>query len=272
MGGAMRTPMKIILQVLALIGVLSVVGMIILVLLLPTLIKTGVETMGAKVLGVPVTLEDVDLSLPSGWTIQAGLKQLTIGNPEGYETANAVSLPYVQVRVDWSSLLCETVIVEEVLIAGPRVTFERFKLGSNLSDIQRNVKRNVQSDSDDAQAEDHKEGYEEEEESEPRVHIKKVTMKDTAMNVSLMGGKSGVVQLSLPDLELHDIGKSSEGAGLRESLAIIFNAVYAATIDAVTQSGTRFPVSVEQLGKSAGDLGKEVEKAGRKLLKGLFKQ
>ena len=260
------------MSVLVLTGVLVAVGMIILALSLTTLITTGVETVGARVLGVPVTLEDVDLSLLSGWsTMQVTLKQLTIDNPEGYETAHAFSFPHVQVQVDWRSLLTDTVIVEDVLITGPSITFERLRLGSNLNDIQDNVTRNVQSDSDDEHAEGREEDDEEEEESEPRVHIKRVTLKDAEINVSLFGGKRGVMQLSLPDLVLHDIGKASGGASFREASAQIFRAMYTAILKAVMQSGALIPKGVEQLGQSARDVGKSLEKAGKELLKGLFK-
>ena len=51
-----------------------------------TLVKSGIETMGPKVLGVPVTLEDADIDLVSGTTVQAGLTRLVIKNPEDYET------------------------------------------------------------------------------------------------------------------------------------------------------------------------------------------
>ncbi len=263
--------MKIFLRALALTGVLAVVGIVLLALSFTTLVKAGVETMGAKVLGVPVTLEDVDLSLSSDRSIlQADLTQLTIANPEGYETAHALSLPSVQVRVDWASLLDETVVVESVRIVKPRVTFERLRLGSNLNDLRRNVVRNVGSDSDDAD-DDAREERDEDEESEPRVHIKRLTLEDAELAVSLLGGTRGVMQVPLPDLELRDIGKPSEGAGLREASAKIFHALYAAVLKAVTQSGTVIPDKIKELGQSAGDLGKSMEKAGKELLKGLLK-
>ncbi len=273
MRGTRRTPMKIFLYALVLTGALAVAGVVVFVLSLTTLIQKGVETMGPRVLGVPVTLDDVDLSLlPGGTAIQVSLKQLTIGNPEGYETASAVSLPHVRVRVDWKSLLSDTVVIEDVLIEGPRITFERFKLGSNLRDIQHNVTRHVQSDSDDAEDEEREAGHEEDEESDSRVHIKTVRLQDAEMNVSLLGGQRGVMQLPLPDLVLHDIGKASGGASLREASAQIFSAMYTAIINTVTKAGTLLPKGVEQLGQSAADLGKKVEKAGKALLKGLFKQ
>ena len=265
-----RTPMKMALLALGLTAAIAVVGIIVLALSLSTLIKTGVERMAPKILGVPVTLEDVDISLRSATSVQASLTQLTIGNPKGYETEHALSVPNIRIQFDWPSLLADTIIVEEVLIAEPSITFERLRLGSNLHDIQANITRNIQSDSDDEHAEEREEGYEKEEESESRVHIKIVTLKDAAMNVNLLGGKRGAMRLPLPDFTVRDIGKASEGASLPEASATIFDALYAAIIKAVTKSGTVSLESAQQLGQSAMDLGKAVEKAGKKLLKGLL--
>ena len=93
-------------------------------------LKAGSRPWAPKVLGVPVTLEDVDIALLSGKNMRAGLTQLVINNPEGYETASAVSLPDIRVHVDWNSLLTDTVIVEEVLIVAPAITFEWSLRGS----------------------------------------------------------------------------------------------------------------------------------------------
>ena len=52
-------------------------------------------------------------------------------------------------QVDRNSLLTDTVVVEEVLILEPAMTFEWSLRGSNLGTIQENVKRNTRSGSDD---------------------------------------------------------------------------------------------------------------------------
>ncbi len=264
--------MKVFLRFLVLIGVLGVIAIIIVGMSLNALVKTGVETMGPKVLGVPVTLEDVDISLLSGGTaMRASLNDLIIENPEGYETAYAFSLPSIRMRVDRDSVLTDTIIVEEILIEGPAITFEGSLLGSNLGDIQDNIKRNTRAGSDD-EAEQKNETHEEGEEPEKKVHIKKVTVKNAKINLSLFGGQSETIQLALPDFELRDIGKESGGTSFQKASAKIFNALYAAIIKAVTTSGKLIPKGLEQLGQSAEDLGKSAEKVGKELLKGLFKK
>ncbi|MXX11106.1 MAG: hypothetical protein F4Z68_06895, partial [Nitrospira sp. SB0667_bin_9] len=143
--------MKVFVRFLVLVGVIGLLALVFVSLSLNALVKGGIETVGPRILGVPVTLEDVNVTLLSGTSMHAGLTGLTVNNPEGYETSSAVSLPEIQIKVDWNSLLTDTVIVEEVLIVKPAVTFEWSLRGSNLATIHENVKRNMGSGSGDNQ-------------------------------------------------------------------------------------------------------------------------
>ena len=244
--------MKVVVRLLVLIGVVGIVAVVLVGLSLNALVKSGIETMGPQVLGVPVTLEDVDIALLSGKNMRAGLTQLVINNPEGYKTAFAVSLPDIRVHVDRNSLLTDTVIVEEMLIVAPAMTFEWSLRGSNLGTIQENLKRNTRSGGNG------REKGEKHEEPEKTIHIKKVIVKDAIINVSFTGGQSEVVQLPLPDLELRDIGNPSGGTTFSQASAVIFDEIYGAIIKAVMKSGILLPQGVEQLGKSLGKMGKEL--------------
>lgn len=251
--------MKVFVRLLVLLGVVGLLALVLVSLSLNALVKGGIETMGPRILGVPVTLEDVDVTLLSGTSMQAGLTQLVVKNPEGYETAFAVSLPEIRVDVDWHSLLTDTVIVEEVLIVAPGITFEWSLEGSNLGTIHENVKRNTRSGAEDngrGKGEEHKEGQE----FDKTVHIKKVTVKDAVINVSFIGGQDEVTRLPLPDLELRDIGNPSEGTTFSQASAVIFDAIYEAINKAVMKPGVLLPQGVEQLGKSIGKMGKELLK------------
>ena len=256
-----KAPMKVFVRLLVLIGGLGIIAVVLVGLMLNALVKGGVETMGPQLLGVPVTLEDAEIALLSGTSAQAGLTQLVVKNPEGYETAYAVSVPEIRVQVDRHSLLTDTVIVEEVLIVAPAITFEWSLRGSNLGTIQENVKRHTRADPDDDEEKDEK--HEEDEESDKTVHVKKVMVKDAMINVSFTGEKSEVIRVELPDLELRDIGNLSGGTTFSHASAVIFEKIYDAILKTVMQSGILIPQGVEQLEKS-------VEKMGKELLKGLF--
>lgn len=257
-----RIQMKVFVRFLVLIGVLGIIAVVFVSLSLNALVKGGIETMGPRILGVPVTLEDADVTLLSGTNMHAGLTGLVVNNPEGYETASAVSLPEIRIKVDWNSLLTDTVIVEEVLIVKPAITFEWSLEGSNLGAIHENVKRNTGSGYDD---DDQEKGEtpEETQEFDKSVHVKKVTVKDAIINVSFVGGQNEVTRLPLPDLELRDIGNPSGGTTFSQASAVIFEQIYDAIDKAVMKPGILLPQGVEQLGKSIGKMGKE-------LLEGLF--
>ena len=158
-------------------------------------------------------------------------------------------------HVDRNSLLTDTVIVEEMLIVAPAMTFEWSLRGSNLGTIQENLKRNTRSDGNGREK---GEKHEEKEEFEKTIHIKKVMVKDAIINVSFTGGQSEVVQLPLPDLELRDIGNPSGGTTFSQASAVIFDEIYGAIIKAVMKSGILLPQGVEQLGKSLGKMGQEL--------------
>ncbi len=262
--------MKFFLRFIFLVSLLAFIALLVLSMSINALVKGGVETMGPKVLGVPITLEDVDISLLSGGTdIRASLDQLIIKNPEGYETDYAFSLPTIRVRVDRDSVLTDTVVIKEILIENPAITFEGSLLGSNLGDIQDNVKRSTQSDSDD-KTEEKTEKQKDGKEAEKNIHIKLVTMKNAKINLSLFGGQAEAIELTLPDFELRDIGKESGGTSFQKASAKIFDAIYAAIIKAVMKSGKLVPKSLEQFGKTAEEIGQSAEKVGKELLKGLF--
>jgi hypothetical protein len=266
--------MKYLVKFLLLIVGLGIVAIIVVSMSLNGLVKSGVETMGPKMMGVPVTLGEVDISLLSGGTeMRASLNELIIKNPEEYETDYAFSLPSIRIRVNRNSVLTDTIIVEEILIDGPAITFEGSLLGSNLGDIQGNLTRNTRPVSNhEGKEEEKNDKHEEGDEPEPekKVHIKKVTIKNATINLSLFSGKIDPIQLTLPDFELHDIGKESGGASFQKASAKIFDAIYASTIKAVMKSGKLIPKSLEEFGKTAEELGKSAEKVGKELLKGLF--
>lgn len=255
--------MKALVKVLLLIGVLGCLALVLVVMSFSTLVKSGIETMGPKVLGVPVTLGDVDIWV-SGTTVQAGLTRLIIKNPQGYKTRSALSLPHVRAHFDWNSVLADTVLVEDVLIIEPAITFEwSLRRGSNLSRIRENVTRNTQS-GPDAKVKEKGDTHEKGENSETTVYIKKVTIKDAIINVSLIGGENQIIQLPLDDFELRDIGNPSEGTTFSNALAVIFDELlHRAIIKAVKKTGMLIPKGVLQLGQSVGKIGKE-------LWKGLF--
>ena len=270
--------MKVFFRFLILVAVLGIIGIIIVGMSLNALVKTGVEAMGPKVLGVPVILKEADISLLSGGKdMRVSLNELIIKNPDEYETDYAFSLSKIRVIVDRNSLLTSTVVIDEIIIDSPVITFEGSLLGSNLGDIQDNLKRSTGSEPDDEveeKTEKHEDAEEPKkhgdgEESEKHVHIKKLTMRNAKINLSLFGKQTEAIFLTLPDFKLRDIGKASGGTSFPKASAKIFDAIYGAVIKAVSKPGKLIPKSFEQFRETAEEIGKSAEKFGKELLKGL---
>jgi hypothetical protein len=105
-------------------------------------VSTTINTLGPKVTQTPVSVEAVDLSLTSGSGTITGLK---VGNPQGYESENIFELGEILVDVKPTSLTSDTIIVEKVHINGPKISYEKTLQGSNLKDLQNNIKAFTQS-------------------------------------------------------------------------------------------------------------------------------
>ena len=260
--------MKVFVRFLILVAVFGIIGIIIVGMSLNALVKTGVETMGSKVLGVPVTLKEADISLLSGGKdMRTSLNELIIENPAGYKTDYAFSIPSVHVLVDRNSVLTNTVVIDEIMLDGPVITFESLSLGSNLGNIQDNLKRNTGSESDDGEGEK-TEKHADGEEPEKNVHIKKVTMRNARINLILFDGQKKAIHLSLPDFQLWDIGKASERTSFPKVSAKIFDAIYEVVMKAVTAPDKPFDQFGELLKNEK--IKKSADRLGRELLKGLL--
>ena len=62
-----------------------------------------------------------------------------VGNPEGYQTPSAIKLGDIALAVEPGSLLSDTLVVDEINIQAPEITFEGTLSGNNLSKILQNL-------------------------------------------------------------------------------------------------------------------------------------
>jgi hypothetical protein len=118
--------------------VVLVVGAVVFVFSnLESLVKTAVEEVGADVTKVKVSLNKADISVQSG---TAALTGLNVGNPTGFKSDYAFQLGVVSVALDTSSIGKQPIVIKEVRITGPKVTYElNAQGGSNVDTIKRNV-------------------------------------------------------------------------------------------------------------------------------------
>jgi len=250
------------------IAVIAVPVLIIVVLLvifssLNRIVKAGVETMGPKVTGTGVTLDKVGISPFSG---QGALGGLRIGNPEGFNTPNAFELGKVSVSIDPRSLRSDTIVIREILIDAPEITFEGDLSGSNISRIRKNIesfssKRPPAAEAEPAPEKPAKAGK--------KVQIDRFTFKNGKVELAATLVKGEMISAPLPDIELTDIGKESGGATLAEAINQVFPAIYKAITEAVMSSDKLLKESVEALEDTAKGVRETAEGEASKLIKGV---
>jgi len=260
-----------VLAILAAVAVvLFIVGVLVVYLSFGSIVKKGAETMGPKVLGAAVQLEDVDFSLFSG---SLDLRGLVVGNPEGFNTDSAFRLGRVHVKLVPSSVMGNTIHIQEILIDSPEVTYEMSLKGSNIGAI----KKNVEAFTGGAPAEQPGPTPKEEKAAGPgkKVIIDDFRFKGGKVNLSATFLKGQTASIPLPEVHLTDIGKDSGGKSIGETVADITKAVTDAIGQAAAGGGKGLAAGGKEVAvqaKAGGEAAKQTASGAVKGLKGLFKR
>ena len=253
--------MKTLLKVGVIVVLLLVVALTMIGVYFNSMIKAGVEAVGPKITGTIVKLDAVDISPFSG---QGRLKGLVVGNPKGFQTESAFKIADAKVKVDQKTALSDKLIIEEILIDGPEITYEGSPSGSNISKIQENVAAFGKSVGTKEGAESKSE---KKDPTQKKVQINHFIVKNgqVKLSASLLKGKALTVRL--PDLHLRDIGKESGGVMVQQAAAEVLMAINKSVMQSVAGSGKLLEKAAEEAAKGLGsEAGKAVEG-----LKGLFK-
>ena len=219
---------KLVKIMLILFVVCIVAAFLFFTMLIDKTVKHGVELVGPQIVGVPVALEDVDISVFTG---SGEITNLVIGNPDGFDTEFLVKVDRAHLDVDLKTLLSDKIIIEEIIIEGPEFAYEMSLKGSNISKFLENLKRGKK---DDAEEGVKAEPAEEQKEKSGGKKIQINLFRITDAKVRL---QSDAVVLPMPDIELKDIGKESDGVSPAEAAAEIFSEVSSNIVNVVSNIG-----------------------------------
>ena len=214
----------------ALVGFVVFLAALILVLqyALGPIVKTTAEKLGPSVLGTRVDVTNAHMRILSGLVKMEGV---VVGPPEGFD-ANVFEMQNLRVDLDTASLLGEAdepIVVRDITIEGPFVTYELKGIRDNLHKLLSNL--GADDDGEEKPEEEEKESPEEEKEGGRKVVIEHFLFKDAKVRVAVAGGKGAVVPL--PDIELKDIGRSSGGATVLDATGQILRQITVGTVVAV---------------------------------------
>src|SRR5204863_1175523 len=112
---------KLILRIALGVVILVIVALVVVFFSLNSIVKRGVETVGPKLTQVDMRLKAAELSPLSG---NGRLTGLFVGNPQGYQTPSAIQVGDIKVGLQISSVMSDTLVVDQVNIQAPELTFE----------------------------------------------------------------------------------------------------------------------------------------------------
>lgn len=230
----MKSIMRLLLAVLVLL-VLIVVGAN---MYLGAALEKILPVLGPRVLGVSIALDDADVQLLRG---KATLTGLRIGNPAGFKSASLFDMGSFDILFEPRSVLSDRIVIREIVVIGPVVTYEGSLRGSNVGRLLEGLQSEDGAPSRPAAGEDDAQGGK-------RVEIDRISVREGQVKVALseLGG-SGLT-LPLPAIELRDIGKSEEGATLAEAIGRFVRVFATTAIRVVTSS----PEVLQRAGQALG--------------------
>lgn len=204
------------------------------------LVKAAIEKIGSQMVQAPVTVDAVDIRPSDGRGVIRGL---SIGNPAGFKSRNAMKVAEIDVAIDVRSLTGDVVTVTRIVIASPAVTYEKAGGMTNFDAIQKNIAAYA--------------GPSKSQEPGKKLIVGEFAMRGATAQASadFMPGKTVVV--ALPDILLRDVGKNKGGVTPGE---------LGQTIAAAVKQRLTGAVSFDRLARS---MTQGVEGAGH-AIKGLF--
>ncbi len=238
------------------IGLLVLVVLIVGALLFSSIwgghaIKGVVNTFGPRIMGVDVSVDNVRFR---PFTRRIVLRDLHIGNPEGFSTPALMEVEHIDAEVRVRSLLTDTIIIERAEVRSPHITYERGWLSSNLATLTEQLE-SPEINGDDA------------EETGRRVVIRRLLVTEPALRVSITGTGGRAVPVQLGRIELENIGAEDGGVAFNDALRIVFSVLTSNITNVVSSSGELIGDAVgsgvDAVGDGARAVGRGAASAGR---------
>ena len=168
------------------------------------LIKEAIEKYGSAYLGTEVTVSSVELSLTEG---SGTLRGLRIANPDPFTGPPAFQLGEVRLVIDPAQISSELIVIEQIVVDAANVAVQARGRQTNLQQLLDNLNRETSA-------------TEKSEEvgttSEVRLIIDEFRFANAQASVD--SDLLGQASVTIPDVELADIGRQSNGATVGQAL------------------------------------------------------
>jgi hypothetical protein len=253
----MKRLVKILLVAIPLLVIIALVAAF---FSMNAIVKTGIQEVGTVATGTAVVVDSVRLSPFSGDGRIAGL---TVANPEGFKTDYAFKLGSITLSLDPSSLPSDTIVISEIRVEGPEITLEQGLRSSNIGVIRKNVEQFVGTGGGAEEPGDDDEG--DAGAGGRRVRIDRLVISGARLSVSTPALMGRAVSLSVPEIELTDLGKETEPMTIAEALDLVLATVTRTVLEVAGSSvdlgkyADSLKVGLGGVGEAAEGVQKEAE-------------
>lgn len=181
---------KWIKRIVLTVAALLIIIILIVALTLNGIVRKTVESVATQSVQQPTTLQAANLSVFGG---TLGLSGLTIKNPTGYSSQDFVDLKQIDIAVQTSSLLGDTMVVNDLAIQDLHLNIEQSGLKNNLNDILSAIQKQREKNAGDSA-------------SSKQLKITKLTLKNTkvTLNLGLPGQAAQNVTVTIPEMVMND--------------------------------------------------------------------
>jgi hypothetical protein len=255
--------------VVSLLVVIIVAALIYILSSLDAIVAGAIQKYGSQVTQTPVRVSEVKIDLKSG---AGSIRQLSVGNPDGFSAPDIFTLGGIGTKLDLASLGKDPIVIEEVNISSPAVNYEINKSGaSNIKELQKNIEQSTGGGGDSAPESEPSGG--------PKVVIRKLVIEGGRIHAQVAALGDKPLSADLPRIQLSNIGEKSGGATGAEVARQVLDAIIARVGPAVTNLGLDKYVGKgleeakalidekvnQQLGESLGEKTKEGTEGLKKL-------
>lgn len=219
-------------------------------------LKAGVETGASKALKVKVSVNKISLGILAG---KLDINNLVVDNPEGYANPTFLQLGNGLVQLNTSSLLSNTIEIDQIKLDNISVTIEQKGLTSNLKEILNNLPKTEAGKEKPA-----------EEKSGKKLLIKKLDLEGIKVTVNLLPipGRADNLTLDLNPIHMENIG-SDEPVN---TPALVTKILLAIAGGIVEKGKDVLPLDmINSIGTQLSEQGMKILEAGKDIGTGIIK-
>ncbi|MCG8503624.1 MAG: hypothetical protein MI755_03365 [Sphingomonadales bacterium] len=172
-----------------------------------SIVKSGIEVVGSRVLGTSITVDSVSMSPLNG---SGSIDGLTVANVDGYNSDYAFQLGSLAVNVNASTVLSDVVEIQSVHIVQPRINYETRIVEDNIRDLINSLPAGDGGTEATGEA------------AGARVIIRELILEEPQLNLVAANLSAPI---PLPDIRLENIGEENNSASVADALRIVLGEV-----------------------------------------------